>query len=100
MVYKDLTFNEYAHKMFDQLQKGAFITTKKEEKVNTMTIAWGGISFLWKKPVWSGVIFLSICLKQYRKSRFWAGLKYNTIDGFVKSPTSALCCISQSFNVR
>jgi len=21
-------------------------------------------------------------------------------DGFVKSPTSALCCISQSFNVR
>jgi hypothetical protein len=22
------------------------------------------------------------------------------IDGFVKSPTSALCCISQSFNVR
>jgi hypothetical protein len=22
------------------------------------------------------------------------------LDGFVKSPTSALCCISQSFNVR
>jgi len=22
------------------------------------------------------------------------------IDGLVKSPTSALCCISQSFNVR
>ena len=22
------------------------------------------------------------------------------INGFVKSPTSALCCISQSFNVR
>ena len=22
------------------------------------------------------------------------------IDGFLKSPTSALCCISQSFNVR
>jgi hypothetical protein len=22
------------------------------------------------------------------------------LDGFIKSPTSALCCISQSFNVR
>ncbi len=51
MVYKDLAFNEYADKMFDQLQKGAFITTKKGKKVNTMTIAWGGINFVWSKPV-------------------------------------------------
>lgn len=36
---------------FEQLQKGAFLTTEHKGKVNTMTIAWGGISFVWHKPV-------------------------------------------------
>jgi hypothetical protein len=27
-------------------------------------------------------------------------IQCHKVDGFVKSPTSALCCISQSFNVR
>lgn len=37
--------------VFEQLQKGAFLTTKNGDKINTMTIAWGGISFVWYKPV-------------------------------------------------
>ena len=51
MVYKDLTFDEYADKLFAQIQKGAFMTTKNVNKVNTMTISWGGISHVWNKPV-------------------------------------------------
>ena len=27
------------------------ITTKKGDKVNTMTASWGGIGWLWNKPV-------------------------------------------------
>ena len=33
-------------------------------------------------------------------TRIISGLKVLKFDGSVKSPTSALCCISQSFNVR
>ena len=29
----------------------AHITAKKEDKVNTMTASWGGLGFIWRKPV-------------------------------------------------
>lgn len=51
MEYKTLRYNELTKEMFEQLEKGAFITTKVGDKVNTMTIAWGGVSFVWHKPV-------------------------------------------------
>jgi len=46
-----MNFDDNSDKMLKQLQKGIFITTKKGDKVNTMTIAWGGISNVWSKPV-------------------------------------------------
>lgn len=51
MEYLDLKYNEYATQMDTQLQKGAFLTTKVGEKVNTMTIGWGGINIVWNKSV-------------------------------------------------
>lgn len=51
MEYQDLRYNELSDKMFEQLEKGAFLTTKVGDKVNTMTIAWGGINFVWHKKV-------------------------------------------------
>ena len=51
MAYENIKFNEHAEKMLDQLHKGVFITTKKGKKVNTMTISWGSIGFIWNKPV-------------------------------------------------
>lgn len=51
MEYKNIKYNELTKEMFEQLEKGAFLTTKVEDKVNTMTIAWGGVSFVWYKPV-------------------------------------------------
>lgn len=48
---KIVNFNENAQKNIDQLSKGAFLTTKLEEKVNSMTIAWGSIGFMWNKPI-------------------------------------------------
>ena len=52
MEYKDLNVFEQATPMFEQLFKGAFLTTKKGDKVNTMTIAWGGINIVWGRPVY------------------------------------------------
>jgi flavin reductase (DIM6/NTAB) family NADH-FMN oxidoreductase RutF len=46
-----IDYKKRMEESFEQLQKGAFLTSKKDGKVNTMTIAWGGISFVWYKPV-------------------------------------------------
>ncbi len=51
MKYVDLDYNEKSEEMLAQLKKGVFLTTKNGDKVNTMTIAWGGINFVWYKPI-------------------------------------------------
>ncbi|MGI6434419.1 MAG: flavin reductase family protein [Syntrophomonadaceae bacterium] len=37
--------------MLQQLPLGAFLTVKSGENINTMTIGWGSIGFIWNKPV-------------------------------------------------
>ena len=51
MKYIEMNYSEKANEILPALEKGIFMTTKVEEKVNTMTIAWGGISFVWSKPI-------------------------------------------------
>lgn len=51
MEHINIQFNEYAVEMYSQLRKGVFLTTKVGEKVNTMTIAWGGLGIVWNKNV-------------------------------------------------
>lgn len=41
--------------------QGAFLTVKSGEIVNTMTISWGSIGFMWQKPVFIAMV---------RKSRY------------------------------
>ncbi|MEN6411457.1 MAG: flavin reductase family protein [Veillonellales bacterium] len=53
---KEISYNEYAAKVIDQLPKGAFLTTIGDGKVNTMTIGWGSIGFLWRKPVFTVMV--------------------------------------------
>jgi flavin reductase (DIM6/NTAB) family NADH-FMN oxidoreductase RutF len=51
MNYKTISFNDLSKEVLEQLQKGAFLTTKVGDKVNTMTIAWGGINVVWYRSV-------------------------------------------------
>jgi len=44
-------------------------------------------------------VFYDILLKICRLNENYFD-RHLKLDGLVKSPTSALCCISQSFNVR
>lgn len=47
-----MKFNQNLDISMDYLHKsGAFLTVKAEDKVNTMTISWGSIGFMWAKPV-------------------------------------------------
>ncbi|MBP1865388.1 flavin reductase (DIM6/NTAB) family NADH-FMN oxidoreductase RutF [Clostridium tetanomorphum] len=41
--------------------KGAFLTVKNENKINTMTIGWANIGYQWKKPILAVMV---------RKSRY------------------------------
>ncbi len=48
---KDNAYAEYAGQFLEQLPKGAFLTVKSGEVVNTMTIGWGSTGFIWQLPV-------------------------------------------------
>ena len=51
MKYIDISYREKSDQILAALEKGIFMTTKVKDKVNTMTIAWGGVSFVWNKPI-------------------------------------------------
>jgi flavin reductase (DIM6/NTAB) family NADH-FMN oxidoreductase RutF len=43
---------EFSGKVMEQLsQGGAFLTVKGDKRINTMTIGWGFIGYMWGKPV-------------------------------------------------
>ncbi len=48
---KNLKYNEYAQEVLTQLPRGAFLSVKAGDKVNTMTIGWGAIGYMWGKPI-------------------------------------------------
>lgn len=48
---KEVAYNEYADRVTEILSKGAFLTTEVDGAINTMTIAWGSVGFMWGKPV-------------------------------------------------
>ena len=50
-MYREMDFTEISGEALEQLQRGAFLTVSDGERANTMTIAWGSIGFMWKKPV-------------------------------------------------
>ena len=48
---KEMRFNDDASAVLEQLQRGAFLVVKADNRINPMTIAWGTIGFMWNKPV-------------------------------------------------
>lgn len=42
---------ENADQMMEKIKKGAFLTVLAEGKVNTMTIGWATIGYIWQRPV-------------------------------------------------
>ncbi len=44
---------DYTKEIIDALAKGVLITTKADDKVNSMVVSWGGIGIVWGKPVFT-----------------------------------------------
>jgi len=51
LAIRKVNYNEYSKEALEQLKKGAFLTVKDDDIVNTMTIGWGNIGFIWNKPI-------------------------------------------------
>lgn len=58
---KKINVTEYASEIMAALSKGVLLTTKAEDKVNSMTISWGMLGIEWGKPLFITVV---------RESRF------------------------------
>ena len=48
---KNVDYMEVAERAMAGIRRGAFLTVRSDETMNTMAIGWGTIGFLWRKPV-------------------------------------------------
>lgn len=48
---KEISVFEYADRILKGLSRGALLTTKSGERINTMTISWGTLGIEWGKPI-------------------------------------------------
>lgn len=56
---KEIKYNEYSTELMEQLPKGAFLTVKNGEEINTMTIGWGSLGVIWMKPIFTVLVRFS-----------------------------------------
>ncbi|MDL2281278.1 flavin reductase family protein [Selenomonadales bacterium OttesenSCG-928-I06] len=73
-----LTYEKYSAKAAGLMKNSIFLTTKANDKVNTMTIGWGTIGIIWGKPVFMVMV---------RKSRFTKTLIDQSKEFTVSFPT-------------
>lgn len=59
--------------------KGAFLTVKSGQKINTMTISWGNVGYEWNRPIFTVLV---------RNSRYTHDLMENSNDFTVSIPLS------------
>ena len=48
---QEIKYNQYAKEALEGLMRGAFLNVSHEGKDNTMTIGWGSLGYIWKKPI-------------------------------------------------
>lgn len=50
---KEIQVFDYANEIMKAVQTGVLLTTKVEDKVNSMTISWGTLGIEWGKPIFT-----------------------------------------------
>ena len=74
---KDFCYDEYTPRVLEQLQKGAFLTVKANDRINTMTIGWATVGSIWRLPILTVYV---------RRSRYTYELLKNAHDFTVSIP--------------
>jgi len=53
---KEIDYRQSVEATVRQLPAGAFLTTKLGNRINTMTIGWGTIGLVWRKPIFQVLV--------------------------------------------
>ena len=56
ILHKAINLNDYAGHIINSLQHGILLTTKANDKVNTMAIGWGTLGINWTRPIFAAYI--------------------------------------------
>ena len=75
---KDLNYMGVADEAMRRIKKGAFLTVKAGDALNTMTIGWATIGFIWQKPIFMVAV---------RDSRYTFGIIEKAADFTVTIPS-------------
>jgi flavin reductase (DIM6/NTAB) family NADH-FMN oxidoreductase RutF len=51
ITMKEVDYMAVAEKAMNQIKKGAFLTVRAGEALNTMTIGWATLGYAWRRPV-------------------------------------------------
>ncbi len=78
---KEVSIWAYAGKILEGVQKGALLTTKAGDEINTMTIGWGHLGIEWNKPIFIAYV---------RQSRHTKGLLDKAGEFTVNIPVGAV----------
>ena len=53
---QEINVLDYSNTILKALQTGVLLTTKADDKVNTMTISWGTLGIEWAKPIFTAFV--------------------------------------------
>ncbi len=74
---QELEYSNYANYVISNIGKGAFLTVKNNNKLNTMTIGWGSVGVIWGKPIFMVMV---------RKSRYTYDIIENNNEFTISFP--------------
>jgi flavin reductase (DIM6/NTAB) family NADH-FMN oxidoreductase RutF len=79
---KEIDVFDYASEILKAVKKGALLTTKADNKVNTMTIAWGSLGIEWGKPIFTAFVRENRFTKKQldKSSEFTINIPYGDFD--------------------
>jgi flavin reductase (DIM6/NTAB) family NADH-FMN oxidoreductase RutF len=74
---KKMDYMVVAERAMNQIKEGAFLTVKAGDAINTMTIGWATIGYVWRKPIFMMAV---------RDSRHTFGIMERAADFTVSVP--------------
>lgn len=79
---KEIEVFDYAKEIMEAVKKGALLTTKTEEKVNSMVISWGTLGIEWSKPMFTVFVRENRFTKQQldKNPEFTINIPYGEYD--------------------
>lgn len=82
MIKKDINVFDYANEITKALKSGVLLTTKLNDKVNSMVIGWGHIGVIWSRPVFVAYVRTNRYTKELLDSNpeFTVNVAINNID--------------------